>query len=95
MTLLVFLLFICFAAAIYLILSELLHMPTIASTRAVLKLTQSKKVRGMQAVKVRLSVELAKHIHLDAYRQQRCQRDADRSCHRRFKRYSFCCCPVR
>lgn len=70
MNLLLFLLLICLTSAIYLFLCELLHMPTLASTRAVLKLTQTKKARGFDAVKLRLSAELAKHIHLSAYRRR-------------------------
>ena len=70
MNLLLLLVLACLTAAIYLILSELLHMPTLANTRAVLKLTQAKKSRGIQAVKLRLSAGLAKHIRLNSYQRR-------------------------
>jgi hypothetical protein len=58
------------AAAIYLVLCELFHMPTLANTKMVVMLTQSPKARGYQATILRLSNELAKHIHLNPYRRQ-------------------------
>jgi Flp pilus assembly protein TadB len=61
---------ICLAAAIYLIFCELLHLPTLAGTRALLKLTQAKKARGFQAVRLRLSAGLAKQIHLNPYQHR-------------------------
>ena len=70
MKLLFLLTLICLAAAIYLVLCELLHMPTLAGTRALLKLTQSKKVRGFQAVRLRMSAGLAKHIRLNSYQRR-------------------------
>jgi hypothetical protein len=70
MNLLLLLVLACLTAAIYLILCELLHMPTLANTRAVLRLTQAKKSRGIQAVKLGLSAGLAKHIRLSPYQRR-------------------------
>ena len=65
------LLFFCIAMAVYLILCEVLHMPTMASTRVVLQMTQkSKKVKGYHALVIRLSSELAKCIHLSPYKRR-------------------------
>lgn len=58
------------AVGIYLILCDFAHMPSLASTKAALKLTQGKKQRGYQVVTLRASNELAKHIHLDEYRRR-------------------------
>ena len=62
--------FLCLVVGIYLIISELVHMPTLANTRAVLKLAQTKKVHGIKAIEARLSAGLAKHIRLNAYRRR-------------------------
>ena len=70
MNFLFFLLFLCVAAAVYFLLSGLLRLPTLAGTRAVLRLTQKKKVRGAEAVRTRIAAGLAKHIHLDGYRRR-------------------------
>lgn len=70
MNFLLFLVLVCLTAAIYLILCELFHMPTLASTRAMMMLTNAKKARGFSAFRLRLSAELAKHIHLDPYRRR-------------------------
>lgn len=57
-------------ASIYLLLSDLLKMPSLANTRAALKLTQGKKSRGIKALTLRASTELSKHIRLDSYRRR-------------------------
>lgn len=64
------LLFASLSIGIYFILCDLLHMPSLASTKAALKLTQKKKVRSYQAIANRLATDLSKHIHLDAYRRR-------------------------
>ena len=66
----VILIFFFLAAGIYLLFSELFHMPTLAGTKAVLNLTRKKKVKWRDAVVIRLSEKLAKHIHLDAYKRR-------------------------
>ncbi len=70
MPILLLLIFFCMAAAIYLILCELFRMPTLANTKMVVMLTQSSKARGYQATILRLSNELAKHIHLSPYKRR-------------------------
>lgn len=55
--------------SVYLILCDLFRLPTIQATKAALKLTQTQKVRGYQALRLRLIDEIAKHIHLDSYKR--------------------------
>ena len=67
---LIFFIFLFLAVGVYLLLSELLHLPSLANTRAVLKLTQKKKARGIDALQARLASALAKHIRLNEYRRR-------------------------
>jgi len=55
---------------IYFILSDLLHMPTMQTTKAALKLMQGGKARGYHAVIFRLTESLSGHIHLNEYRRR-------------------------
>jgi archaeal flagellar protein FlaJ len=70
MPVLLLMIFLCLAAAFYLILCGIFHMPTLANTKMVIMLTQSTKARGYQATILRFSNELAKHIHLNPYRRR-------------------------
>lgn len=71
MKLVIAFLFLCIVSAVYLILCELLHMPSMASTRVVLMMTQkSKNAKGYHAMIARLSSELAKRIHLTPYKRR-------------------------
>lgn len=58
------------AIGIYLILSDLLHMPSLAATQVALKLTQRGKAHGYQAVLSRMINGISRHIHLDEYRRR-------------------------
>lgn len=58
------------AVGIYLILSDLLHMPSLAATQAALKLTQGGKSHGYQAILHRMTDGISRYIHLDAYRRR-------------------------
>jgi uncharacterized membrane protein len=70
MMLILILLFVCLFCAIYLILSEMFHVPTMASTKTVLKLTQAKKSKGFHAAVLRLATDLSQHIHLPPYKRR-------------------------
>lgn len=59
-----------FIIGIYFILSDLLHMPTIQTTKAALKLMQGGKAHGYQAVLLRMTEGLSGHIHLSEYRRR-------------------------
>jgi flagellar protein FlaJ len=61
-----------FAAGAYFILADLLKVPTLASTRAVLSVaSHSKQSKSLDAVLFDLSVKLSKFIRIDAYNRRK------------------------
>ena len=58
------------AAGLYLILCDLLHMPTAQATKAALKLTHGKKVRWYHGIMLRCTESLSKHIKINKYRRR-------------------------
>lgn len=70
MKLILVLLFLTIFFAFYFLFGELIHVPTLASTRTVLKLTRNKEFRGLRALIFQLSSTLASHIHLNPYKKQ-------------------------
>ena len=67
----IFLLCASLFVGIYLILCDLMRMPSLANTKAALKITQrDKRSHSYQAIVLQLSSQLAKHIHLDAYKRR-------------------------
>lgn len=64
------LLFLSLSVSFYLLFCDLLHLPSIASTKAALKLTQKKKNISLESITIDLAAHLSKHIHLDPYRRR-------------------------
>ncbi len=71
MKLILLLVLLFLAAGIYLLLSGLLHLPSMASTKAALMITQKpKQARGLQAAVNRLSSGVSERIHLSPYKRR-------------------------
>ncbi|OCN01026.1 hypothetical protein A7X67_01520 [Clostridium sp. W14A] len=64
------LLFLTIFFAFYFLFGELFHVPTLASTRTVLKLTRQKQTKGFNAVIFQMSSALARHIRLNSYKKR-------------------------
>lgn len=71
---LILVLFAClFSAGLYFILAQLLGVPTLRTTRAVLSMGKREKKEGksLDAALLDLTAKLAAHIHLDDYRRRK------------------------
>lgn len=68
--LILFLLFIFLAAGMYLIFCSAVKMPSLATTKANLHITQKHKAKSIDALSLRLANTLSKYIKLSDYKKQ-------------------------